>query len=197
MAEYTVETETGEVIDSPSTSLAGYQFEDEFGQMIDSPVMKAIMSGRVPFFMANLIAKHKDNLPMVEYEYSLFTGVVPVTFDDYVNREINVLGCAFIPHDPFVGYSDGERHEGYVRAFILIDEKDKDGNFKVLVNSGTNVMPSMAMAMAAKGWYLWKKPTKYRITQGGKRKAYYINCVDRPEPSANHRTDPATGRVTK
>lgn len=195
MAEYVADTSTGEVIGRAVEP--AYKFEDEFGQMIDSPIMRAIMSGQVPFFMANLINKYPDNLEQVEYEYSMFTGVVPLPFDDFINSEVTVLGCAFIPHDPFVGFDDGERHEGYVRAFILIDEKDDKGNNKVLVSSGVNVMPAMAMAMAAKGWYLWKKPTRYRISRGGTRKAFYIKCVDRPTPSANHRADPVTGRVTK
>lgn len=173
---YTVDTESGEVF-----------MGDEGLVPFSSPIMASILSGRTPQFLRVLIEKYPDDMESVEYEYSQFTGHDPISLKAQLQKtgpfEANVLGCAIVPHEPFEGM-DGEHHEGYWQTLILTDKVDADtGQSVIFSTSSPGIAKHMSLANAGKGWYLWKKPTRYRFSAGAKNGAHFMENLDRKKPT--------------
>lgn len=174
-----IDAATGEVM----------QFEDDEQGLVpfSSPIMSALMSGNVPAYMQALLNKHADNPEEAEVEYSMFAGVEPVSLKEQLGKtgpfEVNVLGCAILPHDAYTGM-DGEQHEGYWQCLILTDKKDPDTQKNVVFSSSSAILAKhVAFACISRGWYLWKKPVKYRFSASSKKGAHLMENVERKLPS--------------
>lgn len=173
---------------NPMTGEVGPFDDDENGVMpFSSPIMAAIMSGKVPGFMQVLLDKHVSDPENAELEYSMFAGVEPISLKEQLGKtgpfEVNVLGCAILPHDAYTGM-DGEQHEGYWQALIMTDKIDQDTKKNVVYSSSSpGLAKHVAFACLHNGWYMWKKPVKYRLSATSKKGAHLMENIERKLPS--------------
>lgn len=172
---------------NPITGEVGTWEDDENGIVpFSSPIMSAIMAGQVPGFMKVLLDKHAENPELAEAEYSMFAGVEAVSLKEQLSKtgpfEVNILGCAILPHDAYTGM-DGEQHEGYWQSLILTDKIDPDTHKNVVFSSSSaGLAKHIAFANLANGWYLWKRPVKYRLSASSKKGAHLMENLDRSLP---------------
>lgn len=186
----TIDQETGEDLTYNSQP-----FNEDENDLVpfSSPIMKSILSGNLPDYMRVLVDKHIDDPEMADVEYSMFAGVDAVNLKDYLAKvgpfEVNVKGCAILPHDAYVGM-DGEMHDGYWQTFILTDKKDQDtGKDMVFVSSSPSLARHVAFACHQRGWYLWSKPIKHRISASAKKGAHLMENLERPAIAAPRATE--------
>jgi hypothetical protein len=76
-----------------------------------------------------------------------------------------VQGVMLNWHPPYTG-KDGQMKCGYFYTLILTTQPDEDGNPIVIRSSSAGLMQHLLAAMQMRGWYIWQKPVKYRLTIG-------------------------------
>src|SRR5258708_2995032 len=151
--------------------------EDSYGIPLDDPTIQMMLKGEIPLYFETLLEKHRDNPEEAEPEYSLFAGVDPKSFNDCINKEVNVLGCTVLPHPAYRSKKDGSIQPGYEKVYLLLDEKDSNGSHVVISTSGKYIFSYMTETMKYRGWYLWEKPARYRINKGSKSGAFFMQNV--------------------
>lgn len=192
-----VDSVSGEVIrdvhpeELTSTSLV--PVDNEIMSISDPGIMD-MLNGKLPYHIQKLRDKHLSP-DDEEFEMSLFTGGIPKPFDEYINKEITVLGAAIIPHGQYRAKSDPEDaplRPGYLKFRFVISELDSNGNPIILETSGVEIFSHMTNALNAYGWFLWDRPRKYLITKGGKNGAYFMRNTERkykPVPPTTVKAD--------
>lgn len=153
------------------------QEEDEWKVGADY-VMQQIETGEVPMYIRKL---YDLDLPPDEKEslLSIYLGVFPRKLDLYINEVVEVQGVAILPHGDFKG-KDGTYKKGYYKTYILTTMEDDKGNPVVLASSGGGLTLHMAYAMEQRGWYIWDKPVRYKITRGDDG-SHRMRNLDKPK----------------
>jgi hypothetical protein len=106
---------------------------------------------------------------------SAYMGLIPLSFDDVLNRKVPVLGMIIYQHPGFNGM-DGLYHpEGFYQVRFLVD---LDGEIKVVTSSAVGLAMNVSYIMKRRGWWLFEKPITYLFSKDAKKRHHIMNCVE-------------------
>lgn len=138
-------------------------------------VIEAMENGQLPLYIRKL---QELGVPEEEKEpiLSLYIGGAFRSFDYYVNNVVEIQGAAILYHGPYMSrpvkdstgkvIAESQPQPGYYFTAFLTTQEDEKGNLIVLRSSGAFLMLHAAYMVNQRGWFLWEKPIKYRVTRG-------------------------------
>ncbi len=142
-------------------------FEPEEGDELiigTDAVIESMRNGEIPLHIEQLM---KLAIPEEEKEpiLSVYLGTSYRKFDAYVNEVVEVQGAAILYHGPYKG-KDQRNHAGYYYNALLTTLEDEKGNLIVIKSSSASLLQHLAFKLIKDGWYIWSKPTRYRLSKG-------------------------------
>ena len=145
-------------------------------------VIKRMQEGILPLHIAKL-----DELPYTveeKIELAAIYDQVPEEVKMMSNTTIEVFGCIIKENLPFKSRKHGGIMPGYFNAVFLCRDADTGRFFTAKSGSSGLTMHAWNMIRlrereGQQGWYLWEKPTLYRV-EIGKDNSHHFTNVGEP-----------------
>lgn len=102
---------------------------------------------------------------------SIYEGANWLSFNEFINREVELQGAIIWYHPPFKGKPDDKGNsvikDGYYKILFLTTSIDRDGIPEVISCSSSALAPHVLAMLEIRGWYRWQKPVTYKFLQKG------------------------------
>lgn len=116
---------------------------------------------------------------------SIYEGANWLSFNEFINREVELQGAIIWYHPPFKGKPDDKGNsvikDGYYKILFLTTSVDRDGIPEVISCSSSALAPHVLAMLEIRGWYKWSKPVTYKFLQKGTGFPFRMISVHKPE----------------